>query len=222
MKFEEIRCMDATLAQKLAAYSATLELRRPQIAKAYSDLIGRLEQAHADAQIPQVGDRLPDFVLSDEKGRIRRSDEFLSKGPLVLSFNRGHWCSFCKLELAALADAFEEITSKGATVASVIPERSQETSSLKQSLQLPFPMLSDIDCGYALSCGLMISLGQEVRNMLIELGVRIDLSQCGYGILVPIPATFVISSEGVILGGGGDVDFRKRVSVETVIAALDA
>lgn len=39
----------------------------------------------------KVGEVLPEFVLPDEQGNIVNSQDFLVKGPLVVSFYRGIW-----------------------------------------------------------------------------------------------------------------------------------
>jgi cytochrome oxidase Cu insertion factor (SCO1/SenC/PrrC family) len=39
----------------------------------------------------KVGDTLPLFTLSDEKGTTFSSKDILGKGPLALSFYRGTW-----------------------------------------------------------------------------------------------------------------------------------
>lgn len=41
--------------------------------------------------IIQPGTPLPAFALANENGVIRRSDELIKKGPLVVQFFRGHW-----------------------------------------------------------------------------------------------------------------------------------
>lgn len=39
----------------------------------------------------KVGDRLPDFSLNNSKGQPVRVRNFLSGGPLILTFYRGKW-----------------------------------------------------------------------------------------------------------------------------------
>lgn len=39
----------------------------------------------------KVGETLPEFTLSDEKGTAFSSKEILAKGPLALCFYRGIW-----------------------------------------------------------------------------------------------------------------------------------
>ena len=40
---------------------------------------------------PQVGDRLPDFILPDSEGIMVRSQTLRAKGPLLVSLFRGGW-----------------------------------------------------------------------------------------------------------------------------------
>ena len=40
---------------------------------------------------PTVGDVSPDFELPDQLGRMVRSNDLLTTGPLVISFYRGNW-----------------------------------------------------------------------------------------------------------------------------------
>ena len=39
----------------------------------------------------KVGEKLPEFTLTDDKGNVVSSNELLEKGPLVVSFYRGVW-----------------------------------------------------------------------------------------------------------------------------------
>ena len=40
---------------------------------------------------PAIGERAPDFVLSDDRDAPRRLAELVAERPLVLVFYRGHW-----------------------------------------------------------------------------------------------------------------------------------
>ena len=84
------------------------------------------------------GDRAPDFALSTRDGaRIVLSD-LLSRGPVVLSFFRGEWCSFCRLEMDALLEACPAIVRRGANLVMVSPQGFSETLlELQASRGLP-------------------------------------------------------------------------------------
>ena len=49
--------------------------------------------------------QMPSFVLPDETGRLVRLEELLQQGPLAITFHRGHWCPYCRINTRALAEA---------------------------------------------------------------------------------------------------------------------
>ena len=215
--FEEIRCLDAPLANKLQAYAKQLTDFKPTMAQAYSTLVERLSTADAGSHAPEVGTPFPSFVLPDSRGKLMSSTDLLNLGPLVVSFNRGHWCSFCKLELSALTDICQELEQFGGGVVSIIPERGSLTKQLKETLQIPFPVLTDVDNGFALNCGLMISLGGVVSELILKAGVNLSNYQGNNSWFVPIPATFIVGRDGIIIERFVDVDFRHRMSPKKIL-----
>jgi hypothetical protein len=66
--------------------------------RATDDLIasGQAERA------VKVGDTAPSFSLPDQDGKTITLAELLTNGPVVLTFYRGAWCSYCKMDLGAL------------------------------------------------------------------------------------------------------------------------
>jgi peroxiredoxin len=45
----------------------------------------------AEAHVPAIGERAPEFELADSTGVMRRLDDLVSKGLCVVVFYRGHW-----------------------------------------------------------------------------------------------------------------------------------
>ncbi|MCB2099452.1 MAG: AhpC/TSA family protein [Rhodobacterales bacterium] len=218
--FDEIRCLDAPLATRLAAYVRYLETANVDVSEIYRAIIKRLVDSGAGAQAPAVGTALPDFLLPDSDGRLHGLSDMVSRGPVVISFNRGHWCSFCRLELLALAEVHGAIAERGATLVSIMPEVATEVTRLRAGLSLPFPVLTDIDNGYALSCGLMVSLGPVLREYFLGRGTDLARFQRNDGWFVPIPATFVVGAGRRILGRFVDPDFTRRMAPEELLDFL--
>ena len=98
--FADICMMDAPLNARLAAYADKLRELNFPFAEAYDDLVARLYAGEVGCGAPAVGERMPAFILPARTGTLVSLDELTSKGPVVLSFNRGHWCPFCKIELS--------------------------------------------------------------------------------------------------------------------------
>ena len=57
---------------------------------------------------------MPDFYLPDQDGHLVSLSSLLREGPFIISFNRGHWCPWCRLELRALAEVHDDVRKLGA------------------------------------------------------------------------------------------------------------
>jgi hypothetical protein len=84
--------MTRTLQQRLDGIRTAFEGKAPPEAV---EIMHRATQALTDSgqadRALGVGDRAPEFDLKDSMGRNIRSGEMLERGPLVLTFFRGHW-----------------------------------------------------------------------------------------------------------------------------------
>jgi hypothetical protein len=38
-------------------------------------------------------------------------DELLNRGPVAVTFHRGHWCPYCRININSLAQAHKELTA---------------------------------------------------------------------------------------------------------------
>lgn len=218
--FARICGMEAPLGVRLHAFSKALSDLGLPSAKAYEDLVSKLLTSDEQRTIPNVGEMVPDFLLPDHSGRLVGLPELLDNGPLVLSFNRGHWCQFCELELQAFTRAHSDIANLGATVVSVMPERREYIRQVWTNTSGKVITLSDMDNSYALELGLAVWLGDDVRDLYEGIGLDLERYQGNDMWFVPIPATFVVKQSGIIAARYVDPDFRKRMETEQVLDAL--
>jgi peroxiredoxin len=163
---------------------------------------------------------MPPFHLPDEAGRIVSLDGLLSKGPVAVTFHRGHWCPYCRLNTNALAKAQKEIDDEGSQIVAIMPDRQQFAEAFKTESKARFPILTDMDNGYALSLNLVIWVGAEMERMISAAGSDIPNYQGNTSWMLPIPATFVVGKDGKVKARFVDPDYRKRMAIEDMIAAL--
>jgi peroxiredoxin len=218
--FERCRDMDGPINARLASYAASLKTINPEFAEAVERLIVRLRANDCGEGAPGIGDAMPDFALPDDGGRIVRLDEQLSKGPTAIMFHRGHWCPYCRINLATVAKHSDDIRDAGGNVVVVTPERQEFAARFRSEAASPFPVLSDLDNGYALSLNLAIFVGRELEKMMAERGRALPHYQGNDGWLLPIPATFVVGRDGLIKARFVDPDYRTRMDLDQLIAAL--
>jgi peroxiredoxin len=218
--FLRCRDMEGTLTEQLEAYAAAGR----EIFPAYSDAVDRLvERIHENGggeSAPHPGDVMPPFVLPDEEGRLVSLPSLLTQGPQAVMFFRGHWCPYCRLNVRAVIEAMDRIKAAGGHVVAIMPETQAFAGKFKTDSGAPFPVLTDIDNGYALSLNLAIWLGPEIQKLLSYQDMASFHGNEGW--LLPIPATFVVGRDGLVKARFVDPDFRKRMAIEDLIAALKA
>jgi peroxiredoxin len=218
--FQHCRDMDASLGERLASLAATVRTLSQPFADAVDRLVTRLQQSGAGESAPQVGEPMPPFHLPDEGGRIVGLDQLLSKGPVAVTFHRGHWCPYCRLNTKALAQAQRDIEGEGCQIVAIMPDRQEFAQKFKIESQARFPILTDIDNGYALSLNLVIWVGAEMERMISSAGRDIPRYQGSSSWMLPIPATFVVGMDQKVKARFVDPDYRKRMAIEDMIEAL--
>jgi len=211
---------NASLGARLAAYRDSIRRLRPELAKAYDDLVARLDMLDDGAIGPQIGEPLPEFNLPDGNGQLVSLSSLLRSGPAVISLNRGHWCPYCKLELRSLAAIHDEIGRLGARIVSMMPDTATFTGDYAQQNRLPFPILSDIDLGYSLSLGLIFWVGEEIQRLYEDAGVELERYQGNRGHFLPMGAKFIVGQDGLIKARQVNIEFRERMEPEAVLAVL--
>src|SRR2546430_6409641 len=166
--FRHCRDMDASLSGRLDSLAEAVRTLSPPFANAVDRLVARLQQRGAGQSAPRVGEPMPPFHLPDEAGRIVSLDGLLSKGPVAVTFHRGHWCPYCRLNVNALVRAQNEIAAEGGQIVAIMPERQEFAAEFKSEAKAPFPILTDLDNGYALSLNLAIWVGAEMEKFLAD------------------------------------------------------
>jgi len=205
---------------RLEAFSAATRYLIPGYQEAVDRMVGRLKAHDAGQSAPKPGEAMPPFVMPDETGHLVSLDDLLKDGPLAMTFHRGHWCPYCRINTRALANAQAQITADGGRLAAIMPERQQFAATLKAEGEAQYPVLTDIDNGYALSLNLAVWVGEEMQQLLAAAGRAVPDYQGNQAWVMPIPATFVIARTGVITARFIDPDYRKRMAVEDLLAAL--
>ena len=216
------RAMDGSLNERLTVVANAVRSLNPQFADAIDQLISRLRRGGAGAEAPRLGDPMPAFLLPDENGALVGLDDLVRTGPAAIVFNRGHWCPYCRLNTVALSEVHEEARRCGAQIVAITPEMQAYTRRLKTWANAPFPILTDMDNGLALSLGLAVWVGSEVERYNKIAGVNLPSYQGNESWTIPIPATFVVGTDGLIKARYVDPDYRRRMAMDELLRALEA
>jgi peroxiredoxin len=210
-----------TLKEELDAFRFSfMSKAQPEVREAMTRADMELAATGIAQRGVKAGDRAPDFRLPDARGGRFQLRDALAKGPAVVSFYRGGWCPYCDLELRALQNALPAIRQIGAELVAVSPQTPDESMSTAEKNELGFAVLSDVGSATAKAYGIAFDLAEELRPIYARFGHALPEKNGDDSWVLPIPATYVIDTNGTIVLAFIDVDYRNRLEPSEIISAL--
>ena len=215
------------LQDRLDAFKADFEAGRFPLKptrEALETMYRATEELIASAQAQRArkaGDTAPEFILTDSDGKPVSSRELLAKGPLVVSFYRGVWCPYCNLELQALQEAVPEITARGASLVAISPQTAPNSRKSQRDNKLGFPILSDTKSEVADAFGIRFPLPDYLVELYKSFKNDLPTFNNDPAWVLPMPARYVIGSDGVIAYAEVNPDYTQRPDPTELLPVLD-
>lgn len=167
------------------------------------------------------GDKAVDFTLPDSYGKDVSLTSILEKGPVVLSFYRGGWCTFCNLELKALQDRLDDIKEVGGQLVAVTPQNPDGTRDTLEELGIEYPILTDKHNLIAEKYGLVFDVAESLKPIYEEVfNLDIPSENMDDSYRLPVTATYVIGQDGTIVSANTGADFTYRQEPDEIIAII--
>ena len=169
----------------------------------------------------QPGEAAPDFILPDAQGNPVRLYSLLRDGPVVVVFYRGGWCPYCNLHLRGFQRVLPQLRELGAQVVAVSPQLPDNSLTTREKSALEFPVLSDVGNKTAHQFGVAFRLSESLLNLYADFDhPLVDSNGADGEFELPVPATFVIGKDGVILLSQVDVDYTRRLDPDDFLSKL--
>ena len=210
-----------SLKQQTEAKVAAGRQANPDFMKGIDEVIAEAKAFQQGGDALAVGQQVPAFELPNAEGNLVSSADLLAKGPLVVTFYRGSWCPYCNLQLRALQARLADINALGAQLVAISPQVPDGSLSKNEISEMDFIVLSDQNAKVAAEYGVAWEVPEFMLNhMKVDRQLDLESINNGNGSVLPIPATFVIGTDGVISWRFVDVDYRTRSEPEDIIEAL--
>lgn len=191
-----------------------------EVSAAYDAMIAELDRRGFIDDVLAIGDQFPQMVLPTAEGELADFSDLWRRGPLVVTFFRGEWCPYCRLMLTALEAALPEIEALGSSLVAVTPETGGRALAAKRGHSNRYDVLSDVDCGLGLGCGVVFPTPNDYRKLLLGFGHDIGMRTGNEAWFLPVPATFVLDRQGIVRWRYANVDPTQRAEPADIIAAL--
>lgn len=192
-----------------------------EIKRIYAEGIASVEQSGIIQNARNVGERAPDFTLTNAIGENVSLADYLKQGAVILTWYRGGWCPYCNLTLRRLQQELPNFKAAGANLLALTPELPDKSLSTREKHNLGFEVLSDIGNKIAREYGIVFRLTPDVAanyQKSFDLhGFNGDESD-----ELPLAATYVIDRDGVIRYAFLNADYRNRAEPAEIIRALNA
>lgn len=211
-----------TLEQKIRDYDEIKKNKVPSDVLAVMEgATEKLRNSGLEDKALAVGEQIPDFSLPDQHGVVRNLSYYLAKGPIVLNVYRGGWCPYCNLEMRALNAVLPEFHNRGANLVGLTPETPETAQDTLTANELDITVLSDKGNRVSAELGLVFELPDELKPIYENLGIDIPASNGEDSFTLPVPATYIIGKDRVVLYRFINVDYTRRVEPALLVAELD-
>lgn len=175
-----------------------------------------------EERILPVGAEAPRFALKDSNGKLVRSADLLSLGPLVIKFFRGRWCPYCVTELETWRDLYGRLREQGALLVAISPQTERQSDFMVGQHGLRFPVLSDPGTAVAEQFGLAYTIPEYHRDYYLSILVNLPYINGDKSWRLLLPATYVVAKDGRVVYADAHADFRVRPEPEEALAACEA
>ena len=169
----------------------------------------------------KVGQQAPLFSGVNESGKTVGLQQLLAKGPVVLIFYRGYWCPACMRYLQQYTDSLQLITAKGATLIAVTSEGAEGVQKTRKKINPGFQVITDttgtIMRLYDVNFNVTEAYTKKIKN---SLSADIAGNNATGRAELPVPATFIINSRGVITYRQFDPNYKNRATVQEILEHL--
>ncbi|MCL4117863.1 UNVERIFIED_CONTAM: hypothetical protein GTU68_005053 [Idotea baltica] len=186
------------------------------------DIVSSSEKEIKETNSIKLGERAPNFELPDLQNKQISLKSLLHTGPLVVTFYRGSWCPYCNLALRALQASLKDIRALGADLIAISPEKPDNSLTNDEKEALDFTVLSDQNSAVATKYGIAWTVPDFiVEHMRNDRNLNLEFINNSSANVLPIPATFVLNTKGVVVWRYIDIDYRTRAEPSDILNALE-
>jgi len=210
-----------SLTQKLLEIRAnTAQYLLPESQAITDRTISWLKDSGAAEKALLVGQRAPEFMLTNSEGQEVLSKDLLSRAPLAIVFFRGRWCPYCVAQLEALRDAQSQFAEAGMSLLGVSPQTLRQIDFMREQHRLNFAQFRDERAGAARKFGVAYAVPNEQKELYRKSFVNLPFINGEDSWSLPMPSTFVLDRDGIVQYASVHANFTERDDPEMLLNRL--
>jgi len=166
-----------------------------------------------------VGAEIPDVTVLTTDGETLNLKESVKQQKTVLIFYRGGWCPYCYAHLAKLQSIEKELKENGYRILAISPDKPERLLETIVKKELGYTLLSDRDAKAAIAFGLAFYQNKTLREFMKPYGIDLYKASGQKHYLLPVPAAYVIGTDGYIKFAYYDTNYKNRIDPESLLKA---
>lgn len=214
--------MNKLTAELNAFMNSLMDRVDPAMAEVLQRHHDLLEQSGMAERAVGLGDRAPDFTLLDQNGRSFALADALRRGPVVVLFVRGGWCPFCSITLRAYDNVRVALERAGASLVAISPSTPANVQATVERDVLHYSVLSDPSLVTATAYGLVWEAAPELQSVYARLGHDLPRINGTGDWRLPIPAGYVIGTDGIVHAARVDTRLTVRMAPAEALGGVRA
>ena len=172
-----------------------------------------------------VGSELPNLMVEKADGIAQGFRDALGQGKHVVIVYRGGWCPYCTRHFAAIGMKKDALKQAGWNLASLSPDNQASIKAwVDKNGDDGVQRLSDSDADVIRALGLAFVLDEKTREIYKKYNIDLVAASGETHNILPVP-TVLLVVDGVIRGLHADIDYKRRLHPEVLMAmttAIDA
>jgi len=168
----------------------------------------------------QLNEKAPLFEAKDQMDQTISLEKELEKGKVVILFYRGQWCPYCNRYMSALQDSLHLITQKGAKIIAITPEKNEEINKTIEKTNVSFSVIYDEGHKIMDAYDVTFTMSKTKHILYQTYGININEASGNKDLALPVPATFIISKQGIVINRHFNEDYKLRMSVKDILQSL--
>jgi peroxiredoxin len=162
----------------------------------------------------------PTAVLRNASGAPLDLAVTYAQAPTLLIFYRGGWCPFCSAHLGEIASREDELRHLGVQILGVSPDRPEKLRESIEDRTLGYQLLSDSDMRLTSAFGLAFRVADDEVARYAGAGFDLEEASGHDHHLLPVPAVYLIDTQGRVRFAHWDPDYRQRIAFEELLAEV--
>lgn len=169
-----------------------------------------------------IGAKVPPLTLRTSDGEPFDLSDALAKKTTVLVFYRGGWCMYCNMHFGRLKEVERAVLDAGWQIIAVSPDRPDKLRETEQKHEPMYTLVSDSDMAAAKAFGIAFRLDEATLTKYAEYGIDLEDASGRPHHLLPVPAVFLVDTNGVITFQYVNPDYKIRLDPAVLLAAVTA